>query len=398
MEFKKIKDNYNKYIMNTYLQNDICLINGKGIYVFDTEGKKYMDFISGISVINLGYSHPEWVKVLQKQINRIVHSSNLYYIEPQARLAELLIKNSINGKCFFCNSGAEANEAAIKLARKFSKDHYGENKFEIITMEKSFHGRTLATITATGQKKYQEGFSPLMPGFIYTPFNDFKALKNKVTKKTCAIMLELVQAEGGINVAEKKFIEDTAALCKDKNILLLIDEIQTGIGRCGEMFAYKLYNVDPDIFTLAKALGSGIPIGAMIAKKEIAETFKPGTHASTFGGNHLACIAALSTINTDLNKKLIANARETGKYLLECLMKIKNKYSFVKDVRGKGLLIGMELSYPAHPIVKKCQEKGILLNCIQNTVLRFAPPLIITKKEIDYMIKILDKELSQGGR
>ncbi len=395
MNLEKIKENYNKYVMSTYLRNDLCFVSGKGAYVWDINGKKFLDFISGISVLNIGYSHPEWTKKVIEQLNKIIHSSNLYYIQPQAELAKILIENSIDGKCFFCNSGAEANEAAIKLARKFAHSKGNKERFEIITFEQSFHGRTLATITATGQKKYQEGFEPLVPGFVYAKYNDLEDLKSKVTQNTCAIMLELVQAEGGIRVADKKFVKETAALCKDKNILLILDEVQTGMGRSGELFAYKLYDIEPDIFTLAKALGNGFPIGVMIAKKETAEVFKPGMHASTFGGNHLACTAGIAVTNIIKSSDFLDNVKITGKYLFECLAELKNKYSFIKEIRGIGLLLGMELSIPAQEIVNKCYGKGILLNCIQNTVLRFAPPLIINKEDINFMAKNLDKVLSE---
>ncbi|MBI5417821.1 aspartate aminotransferase family protein [Candidatus Poribacteria bacterium] len=394
MDIEEVKKLYNKYVMNTYTRNELSLTHGEGVYVWDNAGKKYLDFLSGIAVSNIGYKHPKWIKSVNEQINNIIHSSNLFYIEPQAKLAQKIIQNSLlGGKCFFCNSGAEANEAAIKLARKYAHNSDSKKRFEIITMEQSFHGRTMATITATGQKKYQEGFDPLLPGFIYSPFNDFDALKSKITDNICAIMIELLQAEGGLRVADKNFIKKTSELCKEKNILFIIDEVQTGIGRCGDLFAYKLYDIEPDIFTLAKALGNGVPIGAMIAKKEIADTFKPGMHASTFGGNHLACSSALAVINTILDENLLSNCKEMEKYLFLCLTKLKNKHSIVKDVRGLGLLIGMELTCPAGDIVAKCMQNGVILNCVQGNVLRFAPPLIIKKEHIDSMIEILDEAL-----
>ncbi|MBI5208307.1 MAG: aspartate aminotransferase family protein [Candidatus Firestonebacteria bacterium] len=400
MTKEEVINKYKQYIMDTYTRYDLCLVKGQGINVQDISGKTYMDFISGISVVNLGYNNSKWLSAMQKQLTEITHSSNLFYIQPQVELAEILIKNSIKGKCFFCNSGAEANEAAIKIARKFAYEK-GKKQSEIITLEQSFHGRTIATVTATGQKKYQEGFAPLLSGFVYTPLNNLEALKNKINDNTCAIMIELVQAEGGIKVADKNFVKNIASLCKKNNILLIIDEVQTGIGRCGDLFAYKLYDIEPDIFTLAKALGNGIPIGAMIARKEIAEVFKPGTHASTFGGNHLACTSALAVIDTILSEKLIKNAKQMGKYLSGRLNDLKEKYSFIKDIRGLGLLVGMEMSHPAHNIIEKCRDKGVILNCIQNTVIRFAPPLIVTKHDIDFMIKILNEVLIEevlGGK
>ncbi|MFH1288765.1 MAG: aspartate aminotransferase family protein, partial [bacterium] len=336
---------------------------------------------------------PKVVKAIIQQAKKIIHTSNLYYTEPMVNLAKLLIKNTYNGKCFFANSGAEANEAAIKLARLYSKTKFSPDRYEIITFENSFHGRTLATITATGQKKYQEGFEPLMPGFVTIPFGDLAALKAAIKPATCAIMVEIIQAEGGINEADIPFWQGVRELVQKENLLLIVDEIQTGIGRTGKLFAYQHYGLEPDIITLAKSLANGLPIGAMIAKKKIAETFKPGHHASTFGGNPLAANTALTVLKTILKENIVDKVKENGEYLKEKLFGLKSKYNFITDIRGKGLLIGMEMTIDGQEIVKKCLEKGLIINCVKSNVLRFVPPLIITKEEIDSAVKILDEVL-----
>ncbi|MBI5682116.1 MAG: acetylornithine transaminase [Deltaproteobacteria bacterium] len=377
-----------KYIANTYNRFPIAITKGKGCRVWDADGKEYLDFVAGLAVCNLGHCHPKVVKAIQEQAEKLIHISNLYYIEPQAELAELLCKNSFADKVFFCNSGAEANEAAIKLARKYFKDK-DENKFQIITMEKSFHGRTMATLAATGQKKFQQGFEPLLEKFIYVPFDDVQAVESAITPETCAVMVEPIQGEGGVNIPSDNYLKGLKALCKGKGMLLIFDEVQVGMGRTGKLFAYEHYGVTPDIMTLAKGLAGGVAIGAMLATDEIAKSFVPGTHASTFGGNPLATAAGIAALKAVLEEGILENCQKIGKYLIEKLHKLKAEYPFIKEVRGKGLMIGMELDIPGADIVKKCLEKGLLINCTADKIIRFIPPLVVTKDEVDEMFEIL---------
>ncbi|WP_031516779.1 acetylornithine transaminase [Desulfofalx alkaliphila] len=393
MKTKEIIETGSKYVMNTYGRLPMALVEGKGVKVWDAEGKEYLDFVAGLAVNSLGHSHPRVVKAIWRQANTLMHVSNLYHIEPQVELAKLLVENSCADKVFFCNSGAEANEAAIKLARKHAKMKLGQDKFEIITAKQSFHGRTLAAITATGQPKYQQGFEPLPPGFKYVPFNDLEALEKAVGPNTCAVMLEPIQGEGGVNPAGREYLKGVAQICKDKNLLLIFDEVQCGLGRTGKFLAYQLYGVEPDIFTLAKALGNGFPIGAMLAKDEVAHSFQPGDHASTFGGNPLAAAAALATMQVMLHEGVIENAAQMGEYLKNKLGQLAERHSKIKEIRGAGLMLGAELSGPGAEVVNRCREKGLLINCVNNTVLRFLPPLTVTQREIDTAVDILDKAL-----
>ncbi len=378
-----------RYIMNTYGKRSIALVKGKGMYVWDADGKKYLDFLAGIAVNALGHCHPEIVKAVKKQVSTLIHTSNLYHIKQQAELAELLIKHSFKGKCFFCNSGAEANEAAIKLARKSTEP----DKFETITMTGSFHGRTMATITATDNARYRKGIEPLPGGFKRAVFNDIKSIKKCISDKTCAIMIEPVQGESGIHIAKKDFITELRKLCDSEKILLIFDEVQCGLGRTGKLFAYEHYNIEPDMITLAKSLGSGLPIGALIAKDKTSSGFGPGDHASTFGGNPLCCAAALTTLRIILRNNLSQHALKMGAHLKNKLEVLKKKYSFIREVRGIGLMIGVELDFECKEIVEKCQKAGLLTNCASGNVLRFLPPFIVSKKEIDKAVNILDKIL-----
>ena len=393
MSTQKIINLTSKYIANTYDRFPIAITKGKGCRVWDADGKEYLDFVAGLAVCNLGHCHPKVVKAIQEQAEKLIHISNLYHIEPQAQLAELLCKNSFADKAFFCNSGAEANEAAIKLTRKYFKDK-GENRFQIITMEKSFHGRTMATLAATGQKKFQQGFEPLLEKFIYVPFNDIKAVANAITPQTAAVMIEPIQGEGGVNIPSETYLKELKALCREKGLLLIFDEVQVGMGRTGKLFAYEHYGVTPDIVTLAKGLAGGVAIGSMLATDEVAKSFVPGTHASTFGGNPLATAAGIAAIKAVLEEGMLENCQRVGKYLLEKLNKLKAEYPFIKEVRGKGLIIGMELTIPGADIVRDCMEKGLLINCTSDTILRFIPPLIATEKDVDEMMGILKKQLS----
>jgi len=396
MENKKLLEDSGHYLMNTYNRFPIVLRKGRGMKVWSADGKEYLDFVGGIAVNILGHCHPKVVVAIQKQAQRLLHVSNLYHIEPQIKLAKVLVEHSFADKVFFCNSGAEANEAAIKLARKYAKEHQGQDKFEIITAHNSFHGRTLATVTATGQEKFQKGFEPLVPGFKHAAFNDIAALESAITKNTCAIMLEPVQGEGGVKIPDSGYLKKVRELCNKNNLLLIFDEVQTGMGRTGKFFAYEHFNAVPDIMTLAKGLGNGVPIGAMLATDKVASAFVPGSHASTFGGNPLVCAAALTTTETLLEDGFIFDqCKRMGEYLkneLKCLQ--KEFPSVISDIRGMGLMVGMEFTRDCTTIVKACMEKGLLLNCTAGNVLRFTPPLIVQAKDIDSMIDILGEVLS----
>ena len=384
LEFSK------KYIMNTYNRFPVVFIKGRGAKLFDSDNREYLDFVAGIAACNLGHCHPKVTVAFQKQAQRLVHISNLYHNEPQIKLAKLLVENSFADKVFFCNSGAEANEAAIKLVRKYAKEKLNRNRFEIITMEKSFHGRTMATITATGQEKVQKGFEPLLPGFKYAPFNNIDAVKKAINKKTAAVMVEPIQGEGGVNIPDNDYLKKLRRLCNDEGILLVFDEVQTGMGRTGRLFAYEHYNIEPDIMTLAKALGNGVAIGAMLARDSVAEVFTPGSHATTFGGNPLACSAAVAALETIMEDGIMfEDCVRMGDYLIKGLKELKKEYSFIKEIRGKGLLIGMDLTIDGKDIVMESLRDGLLINCTMDKILRFLPPLIVTKEEIDSMLEIL---------
>ena len=380
-----------QYIANTYARYPILLVRGKGTRVWDLEGEEYLDFVSGLAVCNLGHCHPKVVKAIQDQAEKLIHVSNFYYIEPQIQLASLLCKHSFADKVFFCNSGAEANEGAMKLARKYAKEKISKDRHEIITMERSFHGRTLATLTATGQEKFHKGYEPLMPGFKYVPFNDIRAVKNAMDSKTCAVMLEPIQGEGGVNCPSEGYLKALREICDEKGLLLIFDEVQVGMGRTGKLFAYEHDGVEPDMLTLAKSLAGGVPIGALIIKKGIADSFKPGDHASTFGGNPLATAAGVAALTAILEEGMLENCQKMGDYFLSQIEEIRGKFPFVKEVRGKGLILGMELKIDGSSIVNEMLKKKILINCTMGNVLRFLPPLIVTKEEIDRVVKTLEE-------
>ncbi|MDY0269322.1 acetylornithine transaminase [Trichloromonas sp.] len=384
-----------KVIMKTYGRYSIVPVRGKGCELWDVDGKRYLDFLAGVAVNNLGHCHPNVVKAIQEQAATLIHCSNYYQIPQQIELAELLCAHCFADQAFFCNSGAEANEAAIKLARKYSREKYGPERYQIITAAGSFHGRTLATVSATGQEKVQRFFDPLLHGFYHVPFNDIAALEAAIHPHTCAVMLEPIQGEGGINVPSAAYVQAVRELCDRRQLLLIFDEVQTGLGRTGKLFAHEHFGIAPDIMTLAKALAGGAPIGAMLARAEIAADFSPGTHGSTFGGNPLMTTAALATMKTLLGEGVLENAVKMGAYLTGELKKLQSRYKIVEEVRGIGLMIGMGLSIPAGDIVKKGHERGLLLNVTHDTVLRFVPPLIVTKAEIDEMIVILDGILNE---
>lgn len=379
-----------RYIMRTYGRYPIVPVRGEGCRLWDADGKEYLDFLGGVAVNNLGHCHPKVVAALQKQAAELIHCSNYYQIPQQIELAELLCNHSFADKAFFCNSGAEANEAAIKLARKYSRDTFGPERYEIITAADSFHGRTMATVSATGQEKVQRFFDPLLHGFKHVPFDDVDALEGAVTPTTCAVMLEPIQGEGGVNVPSPGYFQEVRRICDKHDLILIFDEVQVGMGRTGKMFAYEHFDIVPDIMTLAKALAGGAPIGTMLATDRYAAAFVPGTHGSTFGGNPLVCAAAIATVRTILEDGILNRCEELGEYLEGELESLQQKYPFVKEVRGIGLMIGMALDIPAGDIVRKGHERGVLLNVTHDTVLRFVPPLIVTKQEINQMIAILD--------
>jgi len=395
MPTEELKSDAAKYLMETYARQPISIVRGRGAKVYDLEGREYIDFVAGIAVNILGHGHPDLVHAIQRQAAQLIHVSNLYYTEPQVRLAQLLVDHSFADRVFFCNSGAEANEAAIKLARRYGHDKHGAERSEIITMVNSFHGRTLATIAATGQEKVQKGFEPLMPGFVYAPFNDFETIAGMVGPKTAAILLEPIQGEGGVHVADREYLKHLRALCTEQDILLIFDEVQTGMGRTGTFFAYEQLGVTPDIMTLAKGLGGGMPIGACLARESVAAVFTPGTHASTFGGNPLACAAALAVCRILLEGRVLEQAKRMGEYLAKGLADCKDRHRVVREVRGLGLLQGMELDIDAKSVVADCVARGLLVNATSERVLRFVPPLIITQGEIDRLIETLTAIFNQ---
>lgn len=394
MTTTEIKTMATEYIINTYGDRNLAFVKGEGPYLWDAEGKQYLDFLGGLAVNGLGHCHPNVVAAIQEQAGTLLHTSNLYYIQPQAELAKMLVENSDMEQVFFCNSGAEANEAAIKLARKFTKDSGRPNAYEIITMENSFHGRTMATITATAQTKYHIGFEPMLEGFTYVPFDDLPVTEAAINEKTCAILVEPIQSEGGVNMPSDGYLKGLRTLCDEHNLLLIFDEVQTAMGRLGTFFGYQSYGVVPDVITMAKALGSGVPIGAMLAKREIAASFVPGTHAATFGGNPLVTAAARATVKTILDENLAVNAVKMGNYLAGGLMELKGQYP-VKEVRGKGLLRGMVMEVDAKPLAAKCIENGLVTICTNDYVLRFLPPLNINTGHVEEAVNIVEKSMAE---
>ena len=390
----EIQENAARYLMNTYTRLPLTIERGQGCLVYDAEGREYLDCVAGIAVNILGHAHPDIVEAVTRQARQLIHTSNLFYTEPQAQLAERLVEHSFADKVFFCNSGAEANEAAIKLARRYATITFGPERTEIITTVNSFHGRTLASLTATGQPALQEGFGPLVPGFRYVPFNDIETLHATLTPQTAAIMLEPIQAEGGVVVPDADYLMKVRKLCDERKILLILDEVQTGMGRTGTLLAYEQFGIHPDIMTLAKGLGGGIPIGACLATETVASAFEPGTHASTFGGNPLACAAALKVFDLLLDGRKLEQGRAAGAYLAKGLTTLSQQFSCIREVRGMGLLQGLELSIDGKPVVMECLERRVLINCTMGHVLRFVPPLIISHPQIDRLLTILSDVLS----
>ncbi len=383
-----------RYIMSTYKRHPLVLTRGLGVHVWDSDGRCFLDLVGGIAVCALGHAHPGVVTAIQEQVGILSHVSNLYHIAPQILLAQLLVENSPFDKAFFCNSGAEANEAAIKLARRYASEHRG-GRYELITMQNSFHGRTLATVTATAQPRFHAGFEPLPAGFRYVPYNDLAALEAAVTEKTCGVLVEPIQGESGVIIPDPGYLPGIRRICDEKGLLMIADEVQTGIGRTGTLFACEQTEVVPDMITLAKALGNGFPIGALLAKQEIAAAFVPGSHGSTFGGNPLACAAALATLGTILDEGILDNCRKVGAYFLARLGELKGRHARIREVRGQGLILAVELTVPGAEFVEKCMEKGLLINCTNGNVLRFVPPLILTRQDVDKAIGILDGVLEE---
>ncbi|MCD6293075.1 MAG: aspartate aminotransferase family protein, partial [Deltaproteobacteria bacterium] len=383
------------YIAPTYNRFPLALVKGEGVKLWDAEGNEYLDCLAGIAVCNLGHCHPQVSAAIASQAARLMHVSNLYHIEPQARLAKLLCELSFAEKVFFCNSGAEANEAAIKLARRYGNEILGEGAMHIITMHHSFHGRTMATITATGQKKVQTGYQPLLAGFDYVPFNDIEAVAAAITKKTCAVLVEPVQGEGGVILPAVDYLNRLRALCDERGVLLIFDEVQTGIGRTGAFFAYQHSAIAPDIMTAAKALGNGFPIGAMLASDRVMRHFGPGSHASTFGGNPLASAAALATLETLRDEGIVDNVAKTGAFLIDGLKRLKQSFpEIIGEIRGLGLMVGVDLRVPVAEIVGACLKHRLLVGSAGDNTLRITPPLIIEKAEIETLLQILTEVLT----
>jgi len=390
---KAIMEKADRVIFDTYKRYPVVFTRGGGCTLEDTQGRTYTDFVAGIAVCNLGHAHEGVAAAVSAQARRLVHVSNLYYTEPQTELAAWLVERSFADRVFFCNSGAEANEAAIKLARKYYKDRGETHRYRIITMEGSFHGRTMATLAATGQDKIKKGFDPLLEGFDIVPFNDLQAVRDAITPETCAVMLEPIQGEGGVQCPGEGYLKGVRELCDEQGLLLIFDEIQTGMGRTGKLFAYEHFGLHPDIMTLAKAIANGLPMGAMLATEAIAGAFGPGVHASTFGGTPLVAAAALAVAKVLEDGFVLENCRRVGAYFEEKLQALKSKYDVIQEVRGKGLLVGMDLTIDGGEIVNACMKRGFLVNCAQGHILRFIPPLIVAEADIDRLIACLDAVL-----
>jgi predicted acetylornithine/succinylornithine family transaminase len=384
---------FDKYVIANYNRLPKVIARGQGCYIYDADGNKILDMFPGWAVSGIGHCHPKIVKAIQKQAEILLHMDNTFYTELQGRLAKLLAERAFGGKSFFCNSGAEAIEAALKLARI----HTAKGKYKFITAFGSFHGRTFAAMTATAQPKKHAGFEPMLPGFVYVPFNDVDALQKAFTDDVAAVMIEPIQGEGGINLATQEYMAAIRQLCDKNHALMILDEVQTGIGRTGKWFAYQHYNVEPDIITMAKALGGGVAIGAMMAKPDIAASLVPGTHASTFGGNCIACAAGIAVIEAIEEEKLLENAARIGLYAADKLNQLKNKHNIIDHVRGKGLMLGIQLKKPGAEIVNNCLSAALRINCTQETVLRFMPPMNVTAEQIDDAIKILDIVMTKTG-
>ena len=399
MSNREVRQLTDGYVMQTYARFPIALVKGKGVRVWDADGKEYLDFAAGIAVNSLGHCHPAVARAVADQVDTLLHVSNLYHIEPQARLAKALCERSFADRVFFCNSGAEANEAAIKLARRYGSEQ-ARGRNEVITALNSFHGRTLATLTATGQEKIRLGYDPLPAGFRQIPFNDLEAAEAAVDRRTAAILVEPIQGEGGVVAPDPSYVRGLRRLCDHRGLLLMFDEVQVGMGRTGKLFAYEHFGVEPDVMTLAKALGGGLPLGAMLARERVAESFPPGSHASTFGGNPVVCRAGLAVLETLLEDGLVERCEAMGNLLREGLEGLAGRFAFVREVRGKGLLLGMEMDLDCGPVIRGCMEEGLLVAGAGANVLRMAPPLTIGEEDVAEALSVLERVLASlgGGR
>jgi len=377
-------EQFDRYVIANYGRLPRVIVRGQGCHLYDADGREILDMFPGWAVSGIGHCHPKVVEAIRRQVGELIHIDNTFYSEPQGKLAQLLSERAFGGKCFFCNSGAEANEAALKLARL----HTEPGKYKFITAQGSFHGRTFATVTATAQPQYHEGFMPMLPGFAYVPFNDIQALEAAFSDEVAAVMVEPIQGEGGIHVATVEYLQRMRSLCDEHGALMILDEVQTGVGRTGKWFGYQHFDIEPDIITLAKALGGGVAIGAIMAQERVAASLVPGKHASTFGGNNLACAAGVAVIEAIEEESLLQNAQEIGAYIQEQILGLKESFSIIDSVRGKGMMIGIQLTVPGAKIVEQCLERGLRINCTQDTVLRFMPPMIATRGQVDQAIDI----------
>lgn len=385
-----------KYHTPNYGRTPILLVRGEGVRVWDSDGREYLDFTAGIAVTSLGHCHPVVTGAIREAAATLLHVSNIYHTAPQIHLAKLLVDNSFADRVFFCNSGAEANEAALKLARKYGKERGASDRYEIISTRNSFHGRTLATVTATGQEKYQHGFEPLMPGFKHVPYNDLRAMERAIDSRTAAILVEPIQGEGGVNVPDDDYLPGLRKLCDEAGALLILDEIQTGVGRTGRLWAYEHAGVEPDIMTLAKALANGVPIGAMLCREEVASVLTSGTHGSTFGGTPFVMSVALATLTTVLGDRMPERAARMGRELMDGLRALQTRLPVIRAVRGRGLLIGIELAVAAAPVVDACREAGLLALTAGDKVLRLTPPMIVESRDCARALEIIEGAL--GGK
>ena len=382
-----------KVVMNTYGRQPLVLVKGEGCRVWDDQGREYLDLVAGLAVCNLGHAHPQVARAAAAQLAQLVHVSNLYYSTPMVELAELLVRLSFADRVFFANSGAEVNEGAIKLVRRYSRERFGPGRHRIICTENSFHGRTLGALSATGQSKFWQGFEPLLEGFLFVPFNDLKALAAAVDDSVCAVLLEPIQGEGGVCLPDADYLMGVRRLCAEKRLLLVLDEIQTGLGRTGRLFAHEHFGIQPDVMTLAKALAGGLPMGALLATVEVAGAFVPGTHASTFGGGPVIAAAATTAVTLLSDEKLLAAVRAKGDYLQKALLKLQAGFPVIRQVRGLGLMWGLELAREGTPLVAACRERGVLVNCTQGNVIRLLPPLIVSTEELNRGLQVLEEAL-----
>ena len=390
---QSIRNDAEKYLMNNYGVRDLALVRGEGVHVWDADGTRYVDLLSGLGVNNLGHCPPKVVAALQRQAETLLHVSNLYLNEPQTELGRLLVEHSSADRAFFCNSGTEANEAAIKLARRYARAHGGENRFQIVALHHSFHGRTMGSLSATGQVKYHEGFAPMLEGFVHTPINDLAALRKVCDEKTCAVLIEPVQGEGGIHPCTVEFLRGARELCDERGMLLIFDEVQCGLGRCGRLFASEECGIEPDLVTLAKSLAGGAPIGALLAKEKAAEVMGPGSHAATFGGNPLCCAAGVAAFSMLLEEHLPERSRRVGEMFLQQLRERQSRHKCMVEVRGKGLMIGVEFTFPVADLIKQLRDRGYIAGSAGPQVLRFLPPLIIEEEILNQVVLVLEEIL-----